>query len=197
MKIYTKTGDSGQTGLQGGVRVAKHDARVEAYGNVDELNSCLGLAITMAGPEISGLLLPIQSQLFNLGTVLSFGKGDRSKLPGITMDSILTIEEDIDELEKHLPPLKNFVMPGGCELAARLHLARTVCRRAERSVSFLLESIDETEVSLALQFLNRFSDYLFVMARYANKLAGIEDLPWLPAKDSPDRTPPTTPKETE
>ncbi|MHC4840702.1 MAG: cob(I)yrinic acid a,c-diamide adenosyltransferase [Planctomycetota bacterium] len=189
MKIYTKTGDKGQTGLQGGVRVAKHDPRVDAYGNVDELNSTIGLALAVATPEIAELLAPIQSQLFNVGTVLSFGKGDRSKLPGINMDAILTLEEQIDELEEKLPDLQNFIMPGGCELSARLHLARSVCRRAERGVSYLLETASDTETSLALQFLNRFSDYLFVMARYANLLAGVDDIPWKPNNESSSETP--------
>lgn len=181
MKIYTKTGDKGQTGLQGGVRVAKHEPRVEAYGNVDELNSCIGLALAVAENEIGKRLAPIQSTLFNVGTVLSFGKGDRSKLPDVSMDHILTLEEEMDEIEAQLQPLTNFIMPGGCELSARLHVARTICRRAERSVSYLLEENNEAQILMALQFLNRFSDYLFVMARYANKLAGVDDIPWVPS----------------
>ncbi|MDC1142532.1 cob(I)yrinic acid a,c-diamide adenosyltransferase [Planctomycetota bacterium] len=189
MKIYTKTGDSGQTGLQGGVRVPKHDSRVDAYGNVDELNSAVGHALAIADQKIATLLAPTQTLLFNVGTVLSFGKGDRSKLPFITMDAILTLEEDIDEMESHLPALRNFIMPGGCDLAARLHLARSVCRRAERSVSYLLENVEDTDISLALQYLNRFSDYLFVMARFANFLANVADIPWTPNSETSNESP--------
>lgn len=179
MKIYTKTGDDGSTGLFGGSRVPKHDARVEAYGTVDELNSLLGLAAAEDGNEdIRKLLVPHQSELFNLGAVLASadGKGATALNP----DIIAEMEQQIDAFDEELPPLKNFILPGGTKLAALLHLARTVCRRAERNVSRI--RVDQPKLAQTivpgLTYLNRLSDWLFTLARVANHRAGVADVPW-------------------
>ncbi|MBX3459507.1 MAG: cob(I)yrinic acid a,c-diamide adenosyltransferase [Planctomycetes bacterium] len=179
MKIYTKTGDDGSTGLFGGQRVPKHDARVAAYGTVDELNSVIGVAIAGGGDEaLCAMLQTRQSQLFSLGAMLA--SGDGKDADSVNEAWILSMETEIDALDTQLPALRNFILPGGSELAARLHLARTVCRRAEREVSALrvARPKDAPRLAPAIKYLNRLSDWLFTVARAANKRAGVEDIPW-------------------
>lgn len=181
MKIYTKTGDGGQTGLFGGSRVSKDDPRVEAYGSVDETNALLGVAASQCqSSEIRRALVRIQADLFSLGAELACDADHRSKLqmPFIDAECIGDLEQIIDELDAQLAPLKNFVLPGGALGAALLHQARTVCRRAERRVLSV-----EKPASLRkelLIYLNRLSDLLFVMARFENHTAGASEQPWQP-----------------
>jgi cob(I)alamin adenosyltransferase len=182
MKIYTKSGDAGETGLFGGARVSKASARVESYGELDELNSVLGLVLSEPFDErISALLLSVQSRLFDLGAELATAPGSKVSLgiPLVGEDEVERLERAIDEAESELPPLKTFVLPGGCRAAAYLHLARTVCRRAERHVVALAS--DEGVRPELLRYLNRLSDALFVFARLANHRARISDVPWVGA----------------
>lgn len=179
MKIYTKTGDDGSTGLFGGQRVPKHDPRVSAYGTVDELNSVIGMAISAGGDdELCRLLRARQNELFTLGAMLASGDGKSGD--SIQESHITPLEGEIDRLDTELAPLRNFILPGGCELASRLHLARTVCRRAEREVSGLraARTKDAPRLAPAVKYLNRLSDWLFTVARAANKRAGVDDIPW-------------------
>jgi len=181
MKIYTRTGDDGTTGLFGGSRVAKHDVRVSAYGSVDELNSALGLAIVAPGDvEVRELLRPHQSTLFDLGALLAADGPQADKLPGIAPGVITQLEEQMDNFTAELPELRSFILPGGTEQAARLHLARTVCRRAERELTGALEALPALaqRATDGLKYLNRLSDWLFVMARVSNKRAGEQDIEW-------------------
>jgi cob(I)alamin adenosyltransferase len=178
VKIYTKTGDDGTTGLFGGGRVPKTDLRVDAYGTVDELNSILGVArAARLGAEIDAVLGRVQEDLFVLGAELACVPGRESKL-GMTLLAAADaerLEHAIDASETHVQPLKSFVLPGGSAQAAHLHHARTVCRRAERAVLGMGEPPARREVVI---YLNRLSDLLFVMARRANAEAGIADVPW-------------------
>ena len=176
-RIYTGGGDRGETSLGDGSRVPKIDCRIEAFGSVDELNSQLGLVL--AGPELPDdirvVLARIQNELFDLGADLSvpFGVSDRLR---ITSEQIAGLEQDCDRFNAELPELKSFVLPGGTETAARLHVARAVCRRAERKA---LEAAEELDLNqLALVYLNRLSDLLFILARAAN--AGGEEPLWKP-----------------
>ena len=175
MKIYTRTGDSGETSLFGGDRVLKDNPRVETYGTVDELNSFIGVArASWPQSPIDSELHKIQSDLFDLGAQLaSPGAG---RFTGVDPGRIPHLEQAIDELESQLKPLQNFILPGGSMAAGHLHVARTACRRAERLVVSLR---DDTEATLrAIAYLNRLSDYLFVAARFANAEHGVEDVPW-------------------
>ena len=179
MKIYTKTGDRGETGLFGGARVSKASDRVDAYGVIDELNSVIGLARAHGGHAATDeCLKAIQSELFNVGAELACvpGKEDKLGVPLISEAAIVPLEHMIDTLEADLPPLTNFVLPGGCVEASVLHLARTVCRRAERKIVGLSQQ-DAVRAEL-VRYVNRLSDLLFVMARHANHRAGIADVPW-------------------
>jgi cob(I)alamin adenosyltransferase len=182
MKIYTKTGDKGDTGLFGGGRVSKASARVDVYGEVDELNSVIGLArVERFDDAIDDLLARVQSRLFDLGAELATSPDSKVEL-GIALVSeaeVLALELAIDKAEEELAPLKTFVLPGGSAAAAHLHLARTVCRRAERKLVALAD--DEPVRSECIRYLNRLSDALFVLARLANHRAGIGDVPWLGA----------------
>jgi cob(I)alamin adenosyltransferase len=184
IKLYTRQGDDGSTGLFGGRRVPKDSPRVETFGTVDELNSALGLARAACGFEqINRVLDRLQSELFDLGANLCTpSDASRKHIPPITPAHIEWLESTIDELCAPLPPMRHFVLPGGCELAARLHLARCVCRRAERLVVSLskLETLD----ALVIIYLNRLSDLLFAAARRANQLAGVEDVPWIADRSS-------------
>ncbi len=180
MKIYTKTGDDGTTGLFGGARVNKASARVEAYGTVDELNSTIGIArATKLHTFAEGVLAQVQVDLFTLGAELACvpGKEDKLSMTLIDADDAARLERAIDDAEEELPPLKTFVLPGGSPQAAALHLSRTVCRRAERGVLSLDDTPARTEVVI---YLNRLSDLLFTLARHANSKAGVEDVPWSP-----------------
>lgn len=185
MKIYTKSGDAGETGLFGGGRVPKDDERVDAYGEVDELNATLGLARGFPMPmDMDALLLRLQDQLFTLGAVLATPADTKasSYIPELKAEWAEDMERAIDSFETELPKMTHFVLPGGTQAAAALHLARTVCRRAERrSVPLLREGKIPQAVVV---YLNRLSDLLFVMARLANHRAGVPDVKWIPEKPS-------------
>ena len=178
-KVYTKTGDDGRTGLGGGQRVEKDSPRIEAYGTVDELNSQIGVALASGLCEtLAAALGSIQNDLFHLGSDLCTLEPDKERrpVPRIEQRHVAALEKVIDRLSEELPPLENFVLPGGCLGAAQLHVARTVCRRAERLVVALarLESVGAQTVP----YLNRLSDALFVMARYENRKRGVADILW-------------------
>lgn len=176
MKIYTKTGDHGQTSLFGGARVAKSDARIEAYGTVDELSSFIGVARASSVPaSIDGQLHDVQMDLFEIGAHLA--SPGTSRFPGVETRRIEALERAIDAMESELVPLTTFVLPAGAPAAAQLHVARTVCRRAERLVVALQDASEATISTIA--YLNRLSDYLFVAARFANLRAGVADVPWI------------------
>jgi cob(I)alamin adenosyltransferase len=179
MKIYTKTGDRGETGLFGGPRVRKDHPRIEAYGTVDELNSILGLARAQGvGEEIDRLLARIQHELFSVGAELASPKPDANRMRVIAHPHIEYLEHAIDRFEAELPPLKQFILPAGTPSAAALHLARTVCRRAERGVVTLDHLPGETVSPELIVYLNRVSDLLFVLARTVNRQSGTDDVPW-------------------
>lgn len=179
MKIYTKTGDDGTTGLYGGGRVRKDHARVEAYGAVDELNAALGLARaeTLAA-EVDEQLARIQSELFDLGAELATPKPAAHGLTIVGQREIQRLELAIDRFEASLSPLKTFILPAGTRAAAALHLARTVCRRAERRVLTLSAAPNETISPQVIVYLNRLGDLLFVLARATNVSAGTSDVEW-------------------
>lgn len=181
MKIYTKTGDRGETGLFGGGRVPKDHVRVEAYGEIDELNAVLGLVRALEPmPRIDELVIPIQRDLFSIGALLATPDPAKmeSQLAKARLDDrrIAELEQAIDDCERELEPLRAFIVPGGTAKAAALHLARTVCRRAERRVVALAHS--EAVPELVLRYLNRLSDLLFVLARVANRRAGSAEVSW-------------------
>lgn len=177
MKIYTKTGDSGETSLFGGQRVSKNHSRIDAYGTVDELNSVIGIIrASDPDPAIEEMLDRIQNELFVLGADLATPPEKNAKIDRINQNHVYRLEEDIDKLDQHLPPLKSFILPGGSPAAAYLHLARTICRRAERTCFSCRQS--EIISNEALIFLNRLSDLLFVMARHQNHSKKIKDAVW-------------------
>lgn len=182
MKIYTKKGDAGSTSLFGGQQLTKDALRIQAYGTVDELNAVMGLCVSgveqsKALDKVKEYILPIQKQLFTLGAELATPEPDKKMQQGfLSEEHVSLLEKQMDEWEESLTPLKKFVLPGGTFLAAYLHLARTVCRRAERLVVAL--SHQESLRPIPIQYLNRLSDWLFVLARYANHLAGQEDVFW-------------------
>ncbi len=175
MKIYTKTGDDGSTGLIGGGRVRKSDARLDCYGTVDELNAHLGLAAAATDAELREELHRVMDELFVVGSHLAAPAGKKANLPPLPDAMPARLEAEIDAAEATLPPLTQFILPGGCELAARLHVARTVCRRAERR---LVELPTEDQEHALVAYVNRLSDWLFVQARAANRRAGVADVPW-------------------
>ena len=178
-RLYTRKGDEGETSLGGGQRVAKDSLRVTAVGTLDELNACLGLALAHGlVPHLAEVLPPIQNELFHLGSDLCFLEEDKTKypLPQIEARHIERLEALIDEFNTAVGPLKNFILPGGTVGAAHLHLARTVCRRAERAVVSLARK--EPIGEFALRYLNRLSDLLFAMARFENKQRGVDEPLW-------------------
>ncbi|MBT4887713.1 MAG: cob(I)yrinic acid a,c-diamide adenosyltransferase [Planctomycetaceae bacterium] len=179
MKIYTKTGDAGQTGLFGGPRVTKDHARIEAFGTVDELNSHLGMARTHSAAEVfDELFRQIQCDLFELGAELATpGEHDER----IKVRQVKVLENAIDQYEEELEPLTSFILPTGSPLAASLHVARTVCRRAERRVVTLAGRLETTVPANAIEYLNRLGDLLFVLARTVNNKANVVDDPWHPS----------------
>jgi cob(I)alamin adenosyltransferase len=179
VKIYTKTGDAGSTGLVGGTRIAKNSKRIAAIGDVDELNAAIGVARLHA--DADPLMERVQAWLFDLGAELASPEGGRKTYRELPAGAIEAIEQSIDALEADLPPLRSFILPGGSALGASLHLARCVCRRAERSVLELHAEEPVREVPRV--FLNRLSDWLFVAARAANRAADIPDVLWTPARD--------------
>ncbi|NDH77560.1 MAG: cob(I)yrinic acid a,c-diamide adenosyltransferase [Flavobacteriia bacterium] len=177
MKIYTKTGDGGQTSLLNGTRVSKAELRLEAYGTLDELNSHLGVLVAQANAHFP-LSEAIQSQLFAMGSHLALEGQAEFPMPKWDEELVGRLEQQIDSWNEQLPELKNFVLPGGCASSAQCHVARTVCRRAERVVVALSETAEVNGHIPA--FLNRLSDYLFVMARWMDFSAGAEDRIWTP-----------------
>jgi cob(I)alamin adenosyltransferase len=181
MKIYTKTGDKGDTGLFGGGRVPKSHPRVDAYGDVDELNAVIGLARSIEMmPRIDEVLAPVQRDLFSLGALLATPDREKVKqyLEKARLDDarVAELEHAIDEGEAELEPLRAFILPGGTPKSAALHVARTVCRRAERKVISLGDDIDVPPI--VIRYLNRLSDLLFVLARVANRRAGAAEVIW-------------------
>jgi cob(I)alamin adenosyltransferase len=182
-RIYTKTGDAGETGLFGGGRVPKDDDRVDAYGEVDELNAALGLARSMGvPPELEALLATLQDQLFTVGAALATPRETKASayIPPLKAEWIADMERHLDAFAEALPPLTSFILPGGSKAASALHLARTVCRRAERRVVPLMRA-GEVDAQIVV-FLNRLSDLLFSSARMANLRAGVQDVAWVPRK---------------
>jgi len=180
MKIYTKGGDKGETGLFGGERVLKDSLRIEAYGTVDELNSFIGLALTeIKDAEIKELLKRIQNDLFTLGSDLAAPDNKKNKthnISRITKSHFKEIEKEIDKFEIKLDELRNFILPGGCKSSALLHICRTICRRVERRVVTLNNKVNLSPEIII--FLNRLSDLFFVLARYENKISGNKDIEW-------------------
>ena len=173
MKIYTKTGDSGMTSLVGGQRVKKCCERLESYGTVDELNSFIGLLITKCmNDQDKAFLQKVQNTLFVVGGNLA-----GSNTTAVTPDMITAVEQEIDRLQEMVPPLKAFVLPGGSEAASVAHVCRTVCRRAERAILRLVE-IGEAVDESVMKYVNRLSDYFFVLSRKLNKDAGVGDVEW-------------------
>ncbi|HKG95017.1 MAG TPA: cob(I)yrinic acid a,c-diamide adenosyltransferase [Gemmatimonadaceae bacterium] len=183
LKIYTRTGDSGETGLFGGGRVEKDHPRVEAYGDVDELNAAIGMARAVEMmPRIDEVLVPVQRDLFSIGALLATPDPEkmRQQLAKARIDDarIAELERAIDDGERELEPLRSFILPGGTPKAAALHVARTVCRRAERRVVRLQHDEAIELPALAIIYLNRLSDLLFVLARVANARAGAGEVTW-------------------
>lgn len=177
MRIYTKTGDTGTTSLFGGKRVRKDSQRVTACGEVDELNSLLGVIIAETqNKDLIIKLTRVQNELFILQTVLAFSFDLKIKIPKINAVHSLRLECEIDDWEKSLPKLKNFILPGGGETGSKLHLARTVARRAERSIVTLASA--ERISKYALSYINRLSDWLFVLARYINNEENAKEIIW-------------------
>ncbi len=178
MKIYTRKGDDGTTGLLTGQRVGKDDARVACCGEVDELNAMLGWAGAAADEVPLAQLRQVQSDLLTIGAHLAVVGSTQpsANLPALDAAMVARLEQQIDEAEKQLPPLRQFILPGGTELASRLHVGRAVCRRAERAIVALHNS--QPIPPLVLTFLNRLSDWLFVMARLADHIAGVADVGW-------------------
>lgn len=187
MKIYTRKGDAGRTKLFGGLEVAKSDPRVDAYGTLDELNALLGVVLCLDPEDRLGTrdLSAVQEDLFVLGSRLAAARPerelDRGTIPGLRADRVGELEDWIDRLDDELQPLDSFVLPGGCPVGAQLHVARTVCRRAERAVSALVEA-DPALSTEVIPYINRLSDLLFTLARAANQRAGCPETKWLPVR---------------
>jgi cob(I)alamin adenosyltransferase len=187
-KIYTRGGDAGSTSLGSGERVPKHALRITAYGNVDETNAAIGMARIHLGGQpavIDAMLARIQNDLFDLGADLTVPeRGDAVGKPAlrVTQSQVDRLEGEIDQLNDELQPLRSFVLPGGTPGAAALHVARTVCRRAERGIVELAAAADEPVSDAALKYINRLSDLLFVMSRYAND-RGAGDVLWVPGQN--------------
>lgn len=191
MKIYTKTGDKGSTGLIGGSRVAKHHIRIDSYGTIDELNSWLGL---IRDQEIDDaykqVILKIQRDLFTLGALLATEPqtgeqkmhGGRINLPELKMEDIRLLENEIDKMNETLEPMDHFILPGGHSTVSYCHIARTVCRRAERLISSLHETSPVN--GLILEYANRLSDYLFVLARSISAAMNANEIKWIPGNNS-------------
>ena len=181
MKIYTKTGDKGTTSLFTGTRVPKHHIRIESYGTVDELNSILGLLRDQQMDDRSKqILISIQEKLFTVGAILATEpkKSERLKIASIDLGDIELLEKEIDKMNEDLPEMTNFILPGGHTTVSYCHIARTVCRRAERMISYLHEN--EPVPETLLSYMNRLSDYLFVLARKLSKDSKAEEVKWIP-----------------
>lgn len=182
-KIYTKTGDTGNTGLIGGTKVPKNDLRIEAYGTVDELNSWVGLINDQLNHpgRFQAELKQIQDRLFTIGSLLATDhrKGTKMQLPDLHQGDVQLLEQRIDAMTDQLPAMKSFILPGGHTTVSFIHIARCVCRRAERLV-VSLQLHDVPVEPLVIQYLNRLSDYLFTLARYTGMLLGAAEVPWKP-----------------
>jgi len=181
LKIYTKTGDKGTTSLIGGTKVLKSDLRIEAYGTVDELNSYVGLCRDLLIDEPSKKnLQEIQDRLFTIGSSLACDpeKEPKMKIPDLKEDDVILLEKEIDRMNEVLPEMKNFILPGGHITVSHIHISRCVCRRAERCCVRLQENQEEN--SIIIKYLNRLSDYLFVLARYVSHLLKAAEIPWKP-----------------
>lgn len=191
LKIYTKTGDKGSTSLIGGTKVPKSHLRIEAYGTVDELNSHIGLCRDLlTDDQSSGLLQEIQDRLFTIGAALACDpeKEPKMRIPDLKENDIALLETEMDRMDAVIPPMKSFILPGGHTTLSQLHIARCVCRRAERRcVQLELESASGPEApaahetdGLVLKYLNRLSDYLFVLSRYTGHQLNVAEMPWRP-----------------
>lgn len=180
MKIYTKTGDKGTTALFGGKRVSKADLRIETYGTVDELNSYVGLVRDQpVNQNRKSILVEVQDRLFTIGSILATEPGNtKVKVPSLSQDDVTLLEKEIDAMDAQLPPMKSFVLPGGHQSVSFCHVARTVCRRAERLV-IALDATEKTD-ALVVQYLNRLSDYLFMLSRKMSAELKAEETPWKP-----------------
>ncbi len=185
MKIYTKTGDDGTTGLFAGPRVEKDHPRIEAYGAIDELNAVLGVVLACSEPQretsplqLTNWIPEVQGDLFSMGAELATPRAQQQGMCLLKPTDVEKLETWIDQAEAHLPALTSFVLPGGCQAAAWLHLARTVCRRAERQLVSLAREPDVSVGELLIMYVNRLSDLLFVVARLANTESGVPDSPW-------------------
>lgn len=185
-RIYTRTGDDGTTGLYSGARVRKDDPRIEAYGTVDELNSAIGLALAYArsdsgsgdrARDVVTALETVQDRLFDLGAELATPSGSPRSAPAVRDDDVAALERAIDDAEEHLPPLDTFIHPSGAPAGAALHLARTICRRAERRILTLADRDGDVD-PVALRYLNRLGDALFVWARATNAALGVPERRW-------------------
>lgn len=188
-RIYTKTGDKGETALVSGTRISKSNERIDLYGELDELNSRLGVAASLMEKDIrlqrvSDFVHSVQSSIFDLGSQLACEAEKREgfQLPKISKEFITDLEEEIDRLDHELDPLKNFILPGGSETSAQLHLGRTQTRKVERKLIHFIEATGEEAPENAAVFLNRLSDYLFVLARYTDKIDSIPERLWKPKK---------------
>ena len=180
LKIYTKTGDKGTTSLIGGTKVSKAHLRIEAYGTVDELNSYIGLCRDLLTDEEGrNILLETQDRLFTVGSALACDpeKEPKMKIPDLREEDITLLEKEIDRMNEAMPAMKSFILPGGHPTLSQLHIARCVCRRAERCC-VRLEAESEEVDSIILKYLNRLSDYLFVLSRYAGHQMNIAEIPW-------------------
>ena len=182
MKIYTRTGDKGQTGLLGGQRVGKDHLRLEAYGTIDELNTHLGMLRDLS-PDRNALVVGIQEKLFGIGSRLasaSDADADKFHVPQLIEEDILALEQAMDAMDKELPEMRNFILPGGHPAISQAHICRTVCRRAERLVVRL--AAQEAIPEIIVRYLNRLSDLLFVVARDLHRSLGVPETPWKPGR---------------
>jgi cob(I)alamin adenosyltransferase len=186
IKIYTKTGDTGTTSLIGGTKVPKSHLRIESYGTVDELNSYIGLANDyIQHPKSKEMLKEIQDRLFTIGSSLACDpeKEPMLKIPDLKEEDVMLLESEIDFMNNELPPMKSFILPGGHQAVSTLHICRCVCRRAERCCVLLLEEgvfVDP----LVIKYLNRLSDYLFILSRYIGQILQVAEIPWKPRLSS-------------
>ena len=179
MKIYTKTGDQGETGLLGGVRVSKSHSAIKVCGSIDEVNSFIGLSrVENQSASLNALLTQIQHDLFDLGSRVAACLSSSDRIPDFPPERVAELEKAIDQYDEELAPLKAFILPGGGRTGGTLHLARSVCRRAERQLVELINSETKTDLSLELIYLNRLGDLLFVLARYTNQLDRCPETEW-------------------
>lgn len=182
-KIYTKTGDSGETSLYGGKRLSKSDIRIESYGTVDELNSYMGLIRSQIKEGAhSEVINAIQNRLFTIGSILASDPDKEMPTPDLLASDVELLEKDMDRMDVDLPALKTFILPGADVLSSHVHVARCICRRAERRVIAL--QTEEEVPAIVVIYLNRLSDYLFMLSRSIAHEAGAEEIPWIPRKNS-------------